>query len=63
MNKHSFSFEQYCNIIGRNIILQETTYHDGVKKVKCLNAHKCRDLNGGCKNTFIKKRIENMTKE
>lgn len=59
MNKHCFTFEQYCNIIGRNIILEETTFHNGSKKIRCLNAHKCETMNGGCLNTIIKKRIEN----
>ena len=59
MKKHSFTFEQYCNIIGRNIILEETTFHNGCKKIRCLNAHKCETMNGGCLNSIIKKRIEN----
>ncbi len=58
MNKHSFTFEQYCNIIGRNIILEETTYHNGARKIRCLNEHKCENMNGGCLNLFVKKRIE-----
>ncbi len=58
MNKHSYTFEQYCNIIGRNIILEETAYHNGERKIRCLNAHKCKTMNGGCLNSFVKKRIE-----
>ena len=50
MNKHCFTFEQYCNVIGRNIILEETTFHNGAKKIRCLNAHKCETMNGGCLN-------------
>lgn len=58
MKKHSFTFEQYCNIVDKNIILEETTFHNGSKRMRCLNAHKCETANGGCHNTFIKKRIE-----
>lgn len=58
MNKHAYTFEQYCNIVGRNIILEETTYHNGSKKIRCLNFHKCDTLNGGCLNHYIKKRME-----
>jgi hypothetical protein len=58
LNKHSFTYEQYCNIVGKNIILEETTYHNGNKKLRCLNHHKCRISNGGCNNTYVIKRIE-----
>ncbi len=59
MNKHSFTFEQYCNIVDKNIILEETTYHNGSKRIKCLNIHKCNQLNGGCRNTYVIRRMEN----
>lgn len=58
MNKHAFTFEQYCTIVGKNIILEETTYHNGSKKIRCLNHHKCKAINGGCRNDYIKRRIE-----
>ncbi|MBO5463444.1 MAG: hypothetical protein J6A49_09040 [Clostridia bacterium] len=58
MDKHAFTFEQYCNIVGKNIILEETTYHNGNKKIRCLNLHKCRITNGGCSNPYIIRRIE-----
>ncbi len=58
MKKHSFTYEQYCNIVGRNIILEETTYHDGNKKLRCLNLHKCAVINGGCKNHYVIQRVE-----
>ncbi len=58
MNQHSFTFPQYCNIVGKNIILEETTFHNGNKKLRCLNVHKCKALMGGCRNPIILKRIE-----
>lgn len=58
MNKHSFTFEQYCNIVDKNIILEETTYHNGNKRIKCLNIHKCNSVNGGCRNPYVIKRME-----
>ena len=30
MNKHSFTYEQYCNIVGKNIILEEIEKLDGI---------------------------------
>lgn len=61
MNSHSFTFEQYCSIVGKNIILEETAYHNGKKSLKCLYCHKCSE-NGGCRNRFVKQRIENVEK-
>ncbi len=58
MNKHSFTFEQYCTIIGKNIILEETTYHNGSRKIRCLHSHKCENESGGCINPYVIKRIE-----
>ncbi|MBO5065866.1 MAG: hypothetical protein J6D06_07120 [Clostridia bacterium] len=58
MNKHSFTYEQYCSIVDKNIILEEITYHNGNKNLRCLNHHKCRIANGGCNNRYVIKRIE-----
>lgn len=58
MNKHSFTFEQYCNVVDKNIILEETTFHNGSKKLRCLNVHKCNSTMGGCRNNFILRRME-----
>ncbi len=58
MNKHSFTYEQYCNIVDKNIILEEITFHNGSKKIRCLNLHKCRNAMGGCKNRYVIRRME-----
>lgn len=58
MNKHSFTFEQYCNVVDKNIILEETTFHNGNKKLRCLNVHKCNSTMGGCRNNIILRRME-----
>mgnify|MGYP003289573790 CR=1 FL=1 len=58
MNKHAFTYEQYCSIVGKNIILEETTYHNGNKRLRCLNFHKCDTTIGGCKNPYVIKRVE-----
>lgn len=58
MNQHSFTFPQYCSIVDKNIILEETTFHNGNKKIKCLNMHNCKSLMGGCRNTIILRRME-----
>ena len=58
MYKHSFSFEQYCKIVDKNIVLEETTYHNGEKNLKCLNLYKCKEKFGGCKNSYVLERIK-----
>lgn len=58
MNKQSFTYEQYCNIVGKNIIIHEQNLDDGRKKVRCLHYHKYHcDKSGGCKNKYIKEKI------
>lgn len=58
LDKHSFSYEQYCAVVGKNIIISETSYYNGRKKLKCLNLHKCKSELGGCKNNFILQKQE-----
>ena len=53
VDKHSYSYEQYCSIVKKNIIILETSYYDGNKKIKCLNHYKCKKEFGGCKNKFV----------
>ena len=62
MDKHSYSYEQYCSIVNKNIIILETSYYDGNKKVKCLNLYKCKKELGGCKNKFVLAKQENIRK-
>lgn len=61
MNRHSFTYEQYCSVVEKNVIIEELTFLSGKKKIRCLNAHKCKE-NGGCKNKYVKRRIEAVEK-
>lgn len=59
MNRHSYTYEQYCNVVGKNIIIQEQTFLSGKKKIRCLHFHKYKcDEAGGCQNKYVKRRIE-----
>ncbi len=58
MKRHSYTYTQYCNIVDKNITLEEVTYPNGNKKVRCLNHHKCKTLGDGCKNKYVLSRIE-----
>ena len=57
MESHSFTYEQYCTVIGKNIIMEETTFKDGRKKLRCLHRHGC-SKNGGCQNKYVIARIK-----
>ncbi len=59
MNRHSYTYEQYCNIVGKNVIIQEQTFLSGKKKIRCLHFHKFKcDEAGGCQNKYVKRRID-----
>lgn len=53
MEKHSKTFEQYCCVMEKNIIMEETSYHNGKKSLRCVNHIIC-EMNGGCKNRILK---------
>ena len=56
LNRHSFTYEQYCTAVGKNIILEEITYHDGKRVLRCLYHHRC-EKTGGCSNKYVIERI------
>ena len=37
MKSHSRSYEQYCCVKKRNVVIEETAYHDGRKFIRCKN--------------------------
>ena len=62
VEKHSYSYEQYCPIVNKNIIILETSYYNGNKKIRCLNLYKCKKELGGCKDKFVLAKQENIRK-
>ena len=52
MKKHSIAYEQYCWVKQKNVVLEETIYHNGTKKVRCTSFSDCSG-NGGCKNSAL----------
>lgn len=54
MNSHSKAFEQYCCIMKKNVVIEETTYHDGRRILKCTMHPQCVE----CKNKILKIRFE-----
>lgn len=57
LKKHSFTYEQYCTVLKKNIILEEITYHDGNRKTVCLNSHNCSE-NGECRDKYVTQRMK-----
>ncbi|MGI6745723.1 MAG: hypothetical protein BWY46_01123 [Firmicutes bacterium ADurb.Bin300] len=56
MNRHTRTYELYCSVVGRNIIIEETMFHNGTKSAKCLNKSTC-EKNGGCTNRILSQKI------
>lgn len=56
MKKHSNTYEQYCCVRGKNVIMEELVYHNGKKVLRCTNAAICQEM-GGCQNHIIKQAI------
>lgn len=52
MDSHSKTYEQFCWVKGRNIVMEETFFHNGERKVICTSIHEC-DNQGGCKNRSL----------
>ncbi len=50
--KHSIAYEQYCWVKQKNVVLEETVFHNGTKKVRCTSFSDCSG-SGGCKNTAL----------
>ena len=64
MNRHSFTYPQYCPVVDKNVIIEELTFLSGKKKIRCLYYHKCNCKEmGGCKNKYVKRRIEAVEKK
>lgn len=53
MKKHSVSYEQYCWVKEKNVVLEETIFHNGTKKVRCTSFADCNGSSGGCRNSSL----------
>lgn len=49
MDSHSKTYEQFCWVKQKNIVVEETLFHNGKRKVICTNMSECNSC-GGCKN-------------
>ena len=52
MDSHSKTYEQFCWVKQRNIIMEETVFHNGRREIICTNLSEC-DLSGGCRNKSL----------
>ena len=49
MDCHSKTYEQFCWVKQKNIVMEETLFHNGNRKIVCTNLNECNSC-GGCKN-------------
>ena len=54
MESHSKTYEQFCWVKGRNIVMEETVFHNGLRRIICTSICDCENK-GGCKNKSLKK--------
>ncbi len=54
MDSHSKTYEQFCWVKQKNIIMEETFFHNGERKIICTNLSVCNNC-GGCKNRSLLK--------
>lgn len=59
MDSHSKTYEQFCWVKQKNIVMEETVFHNGVRRVICTNLSEC-DTCGGCKNKSLCKLWKNF---
>lgn len=52
MDCHSKTYEQFCWVKQRNIIMEETVFHNGKRKIVCTNLSECDSI-GGCRNRSL----------
>ena len=52
LESHSKTYEQFCWVKQRNIVMEETVFHNGKRKIICTNLSECEGC-GGCKNKAL----------
>lgn len=50
----SKAYEQYCWVLEKNIVFEETVFHDGARELRCTHFAECREC-GGCRNGSLQK--------
>ncbi len=62
MNSHSKTYEQFCWVKQKNIVMEETVFHNGEREVICTSLGECNSC-GGCKNKSLCKLWSAIKKE
>lgn len=57
MARHSRTYEQYCCVMEKNIMIEETRTPDGGYHLHCAHHVICA-LTGGCKNDILRGSVE-----
>lgn len=56
MKNYLKTYEQYCCVLKRNIVLEETVFCNGTHTLHCTHFSECEN-SGGCKNILIEPRL------
>lgn len=56
MKNYMKTYEQYCCVLKRNIVLEETVFCNGTHTLKCTHFSECKH-SGGCRNVLIEPRL------
>ena len=48
MKNHTRAYEQYCWVRGKNVVMEETVFHNGTKAHACKSFAECQ-RQGGCR--------------
>ncbi len=54
MKKLSKTYEQYCCVLDKNVVVEEITYHDGKKVLRCTKQFECQT----CRNKILRDQFE-----
>lgn len=52
MSQHSRTYEQFCWVLQKNIVFEETNYHNGTYRICCTHLGEC-SRHGGCRNAIL----------
>ena len=56
MKSYTKAYEQYCCVLKRNIVLEETVFCNGTRTLQCTRFGECSQ-GGGCTNALIEPRL------
>ena len=56
MDRHCRVYEQFCWVLDKNVVFEQTVYHNGTNETRCVYFSECR-ARGGCRNRQLRGRL------